>query len=70
VTLGIDFDNFFVCFQCTVEALHDHGIIVLLGKGLTGLIPKIHVADVPVKALAKKFKEGEKVKCRVSVHFT
>ncbi|XP_076435937.1 protein RRP5 homolog [Babylonia areolata] len=51
--------------ECTVEAIHESGVIVLLSKGLTGLIPKMHVADVPLKNFSKKFSKGDKLKCRV-----
>ncbi|KAL8623226.1 hypothetical protein ACOMHN_041918 [Nucella lapillus] len=51
--------------ECTVEATHDSGVIVRISKGLTGLIPKMHVADVPLKHFAKKFTKGDKLKCRV-----
>ena len=49
-----------------MQAVHASGVIVLLGRGLTGLISKMHVADVPLKNFAKKFTKGDEVKCRVS----
>ncbi|KAK7110889.1 protein RRP5 homolog [Littorina saxatilis] len=49
----------------TVETIHNSGVIVTLSRGLTALIPKLHVADIPLKHFDKKFKKGNKVKCRV-----
>ena len=49
-----------------MQAVHTSGVIVSLGKGLTGLISKMHVADVPLKNFEKKFAKGDKVKCLVS----
>ena len=52
--------------QCTVEAIVASGVTVKVSKGLTALIPKMHVADVPLKNFSKKFTKGDKLKCRVS----
>ena len=33
---------------------------------MRGFIPTIHLADVPLPHPEKKFKDGDKLKCRVS----
>ncbi|KAK7508560.1 hypothetical protein BaRGS_00000126, partial [Batillaria attramentaria] len=49
----------------TVQDLHTSGLIVSLAKNITGLVPKLHIADVPLKHFEKKFAKGDKLKCRV-----
>lgn len=51
--------------QCTVKKLNDKGIGVELSGGLSGFIPKMHIADVTLSNPEQKFKEGQKLKCRV-----
>ena len=36
-----------------------------IGKNMTAFIPAMHMSDVPLKNPEKKFKVGDKVKCRV-----
>ncbi|KAF8570562.1 hypothetical protein P879_06695, partial [Paragonimus westermani] len=41
------------------------GIVVRVEDRLNGLIPYLHLADVPLKRPAEKFTRGEKISCRV-----
>ena len=41
------------------------GLFVEIGKNMTAFIPAMHMSDVPLKNPEKKFKVGDKVKCRV-----
>ncbi|XP_064601057.1 protein RRP5 homolog [Liolophura sinensis] len=51
--------------ECQVRAIHDSGMSVKLDKWTKGFISSLHLADVPLKHPEKKFKEGDKLKCRV-----
>lgn len=46
--------------------LKDKGVIVKSGH-ISGIIPKMHLADIPLKMPEKRFIPGKKVKCRVSI---
>lgn len=52
--------------QCEVVELKDKGVIVKSGH-ISGIIPKMHLADIPLKMPEKRFIPGKKVKCRVSI---
>ena len=41
------------------------GLIVKLAEGITGLVPKLHLADIQLQHPEKKFKEGSAVTARV-----
>ena len=41
------------------------GVLVEVGKNMTGFIPMMHLSDVPLKNPEKKFPVGAKLKCRV-----
>lgn len=41
------------------------GLLVKIADGMTGLVPDVHFADVPLKNPEKKFKEGGMVTARV-----
>ncbi|XP_025095054.1 protein RRP5 homolog isoform X1 [Pomacea canaliculata] len=51
--------------KCRVLQIHSSGLIVQLSKRITALVPNLHVADVPLKNIEKKFSVGDKLKCRV-----
>lgn len=51
--------------ECKVHQFHASGLIVMVGKDITGLVPRLHTADVPLKHIEKKFAIGDKLKCRV-----
>lgn len=51
-------------FECEVVELKDKGVIVKSGH-ISGIIPKMHLADIPLKMPEKRFIPGKKVKCRV-----
>ena len=41
------------------------GVLVEVGKNMTGFIPAMHLSDVPLKNPEKKYPVGSKLKCRV-----
>ena len=49
----------------TVERHGDFGMIVSVTEMIRGLVPSIHLADVPLKNPRKRLKEQTEVKCRV-----
>ncbi|KAL1281885.1 hypothetical protein QQF64_000688, partial [Cirrhinus molitorella] len=49
----------------TVVDLQKHGVNVKITEHITGLIPKLHMADVVLQNPEKVFFSGLKVKCRV-----
>ncbi|KAK3095914.1 hypothetical protein FSP39_020750 [Pinctada imbricata] len=50
---------------CTVENVGERGVTVRVTSHIQGLIPTLHLADVPLKHPEKKFEKGKKLKCRV-----
>ncbi|XP_029466152.1 protein RRP5 homolog [Rhinatrema bivittatum] len=48
-----------------VTALKDFGMLVRVSDHITGLVPRLHLADVLLKRPEKKYHEGEQIKCRV-----
>ncbi|XP_062605737.1 protein RRP5 homolog [Saccostrea cucullata] len=50
--------------ECEVVELRDKGAIVKSGN-ISGIIPSMHLADIPLKMPEKKFTPGRKIKCRV-----
>lgn len=56
----------FPYYQCTVKKFLDKGVSVELSGWLSGFIAKMHLADVTLNNPEQKFKEGQKLKCRVS----
>ena len=41
------------------------GVTVLLGRHLQGLIPDIHLADIPLKHPEKFYETGRTIRCKV-----
>ncbi|XP_061171333.1 protein RRP5 homolog [Saccostrea echinata] len=50
--------------ECEVVELRDKGAIVKAGN-ISGIIPSMHLADIPLKMPEKKFTSGCKIKCRI-----
>lgn len=50
--------------QCEVVELKQKGVIVKSGH-ISGIIPTMHLADIPLKMPEKRFIPGKKIKCRV-----
>ncbi|CAH1239583.1 PDCD11 [Branchiostoma lanceolatum] len=48
-----------------ITSVQPHGIMVSLSNYVRGVVSKIHLADIILKNPAKKFNEGDKIKCRV-----
>lgn len=43
------------------------GMLVKVGEQMRGLVPAMHLADIPMKNPEKKYHVGDEVKCRVSL---
>lgn len=43
------------------------GILIHITEGITGIVPILHMSDVFLIHPEKKFKEGDKVSCKVSL---
>ena len=50
---------------CTVKKLNSTGAIVKVTGRISGLVPRLHLSDVPLTNPEKMFKVGREVKCRV-----
>lgn len=53
----------------TVSVLLTHGMMVHLSDHIKGMVPRTHLSDIILKNPEKKYVEGMKIKCRVSVVF-
>ncbi|XP_062927497.1 protein RRP5 homolog isoform X1 [Mobula hypostoma] len=49
----------------TVASLEKFGVLVKLTDHIRGLVPRTHLADVPLKHPEKMYSVGDKIKCRV-----
>ncbi|XP_023571395.1 protein RRP5 homolog isoform X2 [Octodon degus] len=49
----------------TVLTIKPFGMLVKVGEQMRGLVPAMHLADIPMKNPEKKYRVGEEVKCRV-----
>ncbi|XP_045147375.1 protein RRP5 homolog isoform X1 [Echinops telfairi] len=49
----------------TVLAIKPYGMLVKVGGQIRGLVPPMHLADIPMKNPEKKYRIGHEVKCRV-----
>jgi rRNA biogenesis protein RRP5 len=52
--------------QCRVKGLHSQGLSVQVANHISGFIPSMHLADIPLKHPEKRFSEDDVLKCRVS----
>ena len=57
---------FTLCFQCTVQNVHPDCVSVSVVRGVYGIIPNLHLAEVMLRHPEKKFVTGKKIKCHVS----
>ncbi|EDV20036.1 uncharacterized protein TRIADDRAFT_61471 [Trichoplax adhaerens] len=48
-----------------IISLEDFGILVQVTDHIKALCPRLHMSDITLKHPEKKFKEGNKIKCRV-----
>jgi len=48
-----------------IESIKEYGAFVRLSEYVSGLVTLRHLTDVPLATVSKKFKEGDKLKCRV-----
>ena len=48
-----------------IKTVSEKGLVVSITDSITGMVPYLHLADVIIRKPAAKFKEGQKVKCRV-----
>ncbi|XP_076982024.1 protein RRP5 homolog isoform X2 [Tamandua tetradactyla] len=49
----------------TVHTLKPYGMLVKVSEQIKGLVPSMHLADIPMKNPEKKYHVGDEVKCRV-----
>lgn len=49
----------------TVMTIKPFGMLVKVGEQMRGLVPAMHLADIPMKNPEKKYHVGDEVKCRV-----
>ncbi|XP_053548424.1 protein RRP5 homolog [Bombina bombina] len=49
----------------TVDSLEPVGMVVKITKHLTGLVPRLHLADVILRHPEKKYKNGSTLRCRI-----
>ncbi|XP_012659116.1 protein RRP5 homolog [Otolemur garnettii] len=49
----------------TVLTIKPYGMLVKVGEQIRGLVPAMHLADIPIKNPEKKYHVGDEVKCRV-----
>lgn len=54
-----------------MSVLLNHGMVVHLSDHIKGLVPRTHLSDIILKNPEKKYVEGMKIRCRVSLvlHF-
>lgn len=50
-----------------MSLLLNHGMVVHVTDHIKGLVPRTHLSDIILKNPEKKYTEGMKVKCRVSM---
>lgn len=55
-----------VRFQATVQSLEEYGLQVKITDHIKGFVPRIHLADIVLKNPEKKYREGMRIKCKVS----
>ncbi|XP_013409500.1 protein RRP5 homolog isoform X4 [Lingula anatina] len=51
--------------ECNVQGIHKKGVSVKVSNQIRGFVPTIHLFDAALKQPEKKFKESQKMKCRV-----
>ena len=53
--------------QGTVITLEDFGMLIKVSDHIRGLCTRMHLADINLKHPEKKFTDGKKVSCKVSI---
>ncbi len=54
--------------QGTVITLEDFGMLIKVSDHIRGLCTSMHLADINLKHPEKKFTDGKKVSCKVSIY--